>query len=134
VLDVLGPGEHLDLDVVATRVRRRLGKVSTQAIYDVLGALDGAGLVRRVEPMGSSLSTGDESATIIITWFVATVPRSVTSTAPPVRRPASNLRIRGLPDRRSGGHVPGTCPQFFARSESRKRYPGFMRWSQHLIL
>jgi putative drug exporter of the RND superfamily len=49
-LDVLGPGEHLDVDVVATRVRLRLGKVSTQAIYDVLGALDGAGLVRWVEP------------------------------------------------------------------------------------
>lgn len=54
VLDVLSrvPG-HLDVDEIATRVRERLDSVSTQAVYDVLGALSRVGLARRVEPAGS---------------------------------------------------------------------------------
>ncbi|MDQ1293211.1 MAG: Fur family transcriptional regulator, stress-responsive regulator [Actinomycetota bacterium] len=34
-------------------MRERLGTVSTQAVYDVLGALTSAGLLRRIEPAGS---------------------------------------------------------------------------------
>jgi len=33
--------------------REALGDVSVQAVYDVLGALTAAGLVRRIEPAGS---------------------------------------------------------------------------------
>jgi Fur family ferric uptake transcriptional regulator len=54
VLDAIPPGSHLDADQVATRVRDRLGRVSTQAVYDVLRALTDAGLLRRVEIPGSS--------------------------------------------------------------------------------
>jgi Fur family ferric uptake transcriptional regulator len=53
VLEVLHGGGHLDADEIATRVRDRLDSVSTQAIYDVLGALSRAGLARRIEPAGS---------------------------------------------------------------------------------
>lgn len=53
VLDVLRDGGHLEVDEIATRVRGRLDSVSTQAVYDVLGALSRAGLARRVEPAGS---------------------------------------------------------------------------------
>lgn len=53
VLDVLHEGGHLDVDEIATRVRTRLDSVSTQAVYDVLGALSRAGLARRIEPAGS---------------------------------------------------------------------------------
>lgn len=53
VLDVLQAGGHLDVDEIATRVRARLDSVSTQAVYDVLGALSRAGLARRIEPAGS---------------------------------------------------------------------------------
>lgn len=53
VLDVLRDGGHLDADEIATRLCDRLESVSTQAIYDVLGALSRAGLARRVEPAGS---------------------------------------------------------------------------------
>jgi Fur family ferric uptake transcriptional regulator len=53
VLDVLRDGGHLDVDEIATRVRIRLDSVSTQAVYDVLGALSRAGLARRIEPAGS---------------------------------------------------------------------------------
>lgn len=53
VLDVLKEGGHLEVDEIAARVRSRLDSVSTQAIYDVLGALSRAGLARRIEPAGS---------------------------------------------------------------------------------
>lgn len=44
---------HVDVDTLTAKVRSRLGSVSTQAVYDVLRALTGAGLVRRIEPAGS---------------------------------------------------------------------------------
>jgi len=44
---------HADVDTLATKVRARLGSVSTQAVYDVLRALAGAELIRRIEPAGS---------------------------------------------------------------------------------
>jgi Fur family transcriptional regulator, stress-responsive regulator len=54
VLEVLSESRrHLDVDQVVTQVRERLDSVSTQAVYDVLGALARAGLARRVEPAGS---------------------------------------------------------------------------------
>lgn len=53
VLEVLDQGGHLEVDEIASRVRARLDSVSTQAIYDVLGALARVGLARRVEPAGS---------------------------------------------------------------------------------
>jgi Fur family transcriptional regulator, stress-responsive regulator len=53
VLDVLAEGGHLEVDDIAKRVRIRLESVSTQAVYDVLGALSRAGLARRIEPAGS---------------------------------------------------------------------------------
>jgi Fe2+ or Zn2+ uptake regulation protein len=54
VLDVLNASRrHLDVDEITEQVRGRLDSVSTQAIYDVLGALSRAGLARRIEPAGS---------------------------------------------------------------------------------
>jgi len=53
VLEVLGAGGHLDVEEITRRVRERLDSVSTQAVYDVLGALTRAGLARRIEPAGS---------------------------------------------------------------------------------
>ena len=44
---------HLRVEEVADQARARLGTISTQAVYDVLGALTEAGLVRRIEPAGS---------------------------------------------------------------------------------
>jgi Fe2+ or Zn2+ uptake regulation protein len=53
VLEVLAGGGHLEVDEITQRVRQRLDSVSTQAVYDVLGALSRAGLSRRIEPAGS---------------------------------------------------------------------------------
>jgi Fur family transcriptional regulator, stress-responsive regulator len=53
VLEVLHEGGHLEVEEITRRVRVRLDSVSTQAVYDVLGALARAGLARRIEPAGS---------------------------------------------------------------------------------
>jgi len=53
VLDVLTQGGHLEVEEITRQVRDRLDSVSTQAVYDVLGALSRAGLARRIEPAGS---------------------------------------------------------------------------------
>jgi len=52
VLDWLAAHPHATADQVAAGVRGMLGSVSTQAVYDVLGACAGADLVRRIEPAG----------------------------------------------------------------------------------
>src|ERR1044072_7134895 len=44
---------HADTDTIFSAVRRGLPDVSRQAVYDVLGALTAAGLVRRIQPSGS---------------------------------------------------------------------------------
>lgn len=53
VLDILGQGGHLEVEEITRQARERLDSVSTQAVYDVLGALARAGLARRIEPAGS---------------------------------------------------------------------------------
>jgi Fe2+ or Zn2+ uptake regulation protein len=53
VLDAITAGEHLDVDTVTGRVRQAIGRVSQQAVYDVLAALTGSGLLRRIEPAGA---------------------------------------------------------------------------------
>ncbi|UGT40218.1 transcriptional repressor [Nocardia yamanashiensis] len=53
VLDAVAEAPHSDADGVAVKVRESLGSVSTQAVYDVLKACVGAGLLRRIEPAGS---------------------------------------------------------------------------------
>lgn len=54
VLDAVAAQPHSDADQVAAEVRRTLGSVSTQAVYDVLRACVNAGLLRRIEPAGSA--------------------------------------------------------------------------------
>jgi Fur family ferric uptake transcriptional regulator len=54
VLEQLHRHPHADADTISQAVRADLGKVSTQAVYDVLSALTDAGIVRRIEPAGSA--------------------------------------------------------------------------------
>ena len=44
--------DHPGADAITDRVRELIGTVSTQAVYDTLHALTGAGLLRRIEPAG----------------------------------------------------------------------------------
>ena len=54
VLTAVSGNPHLDTNSVIELVRTDLGDVSHQAVYDVLRALTTAGLLRRIEPTGSS--------------------------------------------------------------------------------
>lgn len=54
VLAELAERPHATADVIRTAVHERLGTVSTQAVYDVLNALTGARILRRIEPEGSA--------------------------------------------------------------------------------
>ncbi|WUC06207.1 transcriptional repressor [Nocardia sp. NBC_00565] len=53
VLTAVHNHPHSDTDSILGHVRESLGAVSHQAVYDVLRALTGAGLLRRIQPMGS---------------------------------------------------------------------------------
>jgi Fur family transcriptional regulator, stress-responsive regulator len=53
VLNAVHEYPHADTNSLIDEVRRQLGEVSHQAVYDVLQALTGAGLVRRIQPSGS---------------------------------------------------------------------------------
>jgi Fur family ferric uptake transcriptional regulator len=53
VLAVVSEGKHMTAEQVAMAARQRVGAISTQAVYDVLGALTEGGFVRRIEPAGS---------------------------------------------------------------------------------
>lgn len=53
VMRALQAQPHADTETVIGAVRRDLGAVSHQAVYDVLAALTRAGLVRRIQPAGA---------------------------------------------------------------------------------
>ena len=53
VLSAVHEHPHADTNSIIRLVRGDLGEVSHQAVYDVLRALTGAGLVRCIEPPGS---------------------------------------------------------------------------------
>lgn len=54
VLSAVHRHPHADTDALIGVVREDLPEVSHQAVYDVLRALTGAGLVRRIQPAGSA--------------------------------------------------------------------------------
>jgi Fur family transcriptional regulator, stress-responsive regulator len=53
LLETVRDGDHLGVEAIAAGVRKRVGHVSFQAVYDALHALTAVGLVRRIEPAGS---------------------------------------------------------------------------------
>jgi Fe2+ or Zn2+ uptake regulation protein len=53
VLAAVHEHPHSDTETLIDVVRRDLGEVSHQAVYDVLRVLTTAGLVRRIQPSGS---------------------------------------------------------------------------------
>jgi Fe2+ or Zn2+ uptake regulation protein len=52
LMSVLGDGSHRDAEAIADSVRKQLGTLSTQAVYDNLHILEEAGLIRRIQPSG----------------------------------------------------------------------------------
>jgi Fe2+ or Zn2+ uptake regulation protein len=53
ILEAVRAGNHPGAEDIARAVRERIGHISVQAVYEALGALTRAGLLRRIEPAGS---------------------------------------------------------------------------------
>ena len=53
VLAAVAEHPHADTDTIVGVVRQALPEVSRQAVYDVLAALTGVGLLRKIQPSGS---------------------------------------------------------------------------------
>jgi Fe2+ or Zn2+ uptake regulation protein len=53
VLEVVGAHPHCDASTVYAQTLAELDTVSRQAVYDCLNTLTDAGLIRRIQPMGS---------------------------------------------------------------------------------
>jgi len=53
VLEAVHAHPHADTETILGAVRLTLPEVSRQAVYDVLAALTGAGVIRRFQPSGS---------------------------------------------------------------------------------
>jgi Fur family ferric uptake transcriptional regulator len=53
VLRAVSRRPHAPADVIAEEVRREIGSISRQAVYDALGLLGEKGLIRRIQPAGS---------------------------------------------------------------------------------
>jgi Fur family transcriptional regulator, stress-responsive regulator len=53
VLRAVSDSPHVTADTVAEMVRRGIGSISVQAVYDALAALTENGLLRRIQPAGS---------------------------------------------------------------------------------
>ena len=53
VLAAVAEYPHADTDTIVGGVRQSLPEVSRQAVYDVLAALTGVGLLRKIQPSGS---------------------------------------------------------------------------------
>jgi Fe2+ or Zn2+ uptake regulation protein len=71
VLKALDEKPHADAETVFSEVRQILPGTSLQAVYGVLAALTGAGLLRKIEPAGSSARyerrTGDNHHHLVCT-------------------------------------------------------------------
>jgi len=54
VLSAVSRLPHSTADEVGEAARREIGSISRQSVYDALGVLVDAGLVRRIQPIGSA--------------------------------------------------------------------------------
>ena len=120
VLAAVQEHPHASTDTVIEAVRRDLGEVSHQAVYDVLRALTTAGLLRRIQPSGSvaryESRVGDNHHHVVCRscGTIADVDCAVDGTPLPhgVRRP----RVR---HRRGRGRLLGHLPAVRGRRHPR---------------
>ena len=94
VLAVLEHHPHSDSAAVFDAVRADLPTVSRQAVYDCLAALSGAGLVRRIQPAGSSaryeLRVGDNHHHLVCRSCGAVVDTDCADSAAPCLHPTDD--------------------------------------------
>ncbi|CAM5512960.1 hypothetical protein SALBM217S_01793 [Streptomyces griseoloalbus] len=138
LLDTVRQGGHLGVDTVAAEVRRRIGHVSLQAVYEGLNALSAAGLVRRIAPAGGAAlyegRVGDNHHHLVCRscGAVADVDCADRRGALPDRVPATATASRSTRPKSSTGAcapdvpppaVPELREAFLARKDSHDREP-----------
>lgn len=84
---------HPDVAALIGAARAQLGTLSTQAAYNILAALEAAGLVRRIEPAGGparyEARVGDNHHHIVCRGCGATVDVDCKVASRPCLRPAA---------------------------------------------
>ncbi|GAA2034485.1 fur family transcriptional regulator FurA3 [Agromyces tropicus] len=92
VLDAVADHGHLDADAVHARVAEALPGTSLQSVYNVLGALTDAGLLRRIEPAASPAlyesRTGDNHHHVVCTRCRAVADVNCVVGEPPCLAPS----------------------------------------------
>lgn len=53
VLQVVANHPHATAEQITSMARHQIGSISRQAVYDTLGVLEQAGMIRRIQPIGS---------------------------------------------------------------------------------
>ncbi|GAA2700209.1 hypothetical protein GCM10010412_097300 [Nonomuraea recticatena] len=115
VLAALRDHARVDTDTVIALVRAELPRVSHPAVYGVLRALTNAGLVRRMEPAGTTARyesrVGDNHHHVVCLscGAIADVDRAVG------HAPVSPPRMTRLRGRRGGGRLLGHLPDCATR-------------------
>ena len=111
VLAAVRAGDHLTVEEIAASAHKRIGSISTQAVYDVLAALVRIGLVRRIEPAGSparfETRVQDNHHHIICRCCDARGRCRLRGRARPLSGGVLSLR---LCDRRGRNHLLGSLP------------------------
>jgi Fur family ferric uptake transcriptional regulator len=92
VMTALAGSPHSPADSVISAVRADVGQVSTQAVYDVLNTLTDRGLVRRIQPAGSTaryeLRVGDNHHHLVCRGCGSVVDVDCATTTAPCLDPA----------------------------------------------
>ena len=109
---ISGKGEHWDAEAIADTVRKQLGTLSTQAVYDNLRILEKVGLVRRIQPSGHpgryEARVGDNHHHIVCRRCGVTANVDCTVGAAPCLEPSSD---HGFEVEEAEVIFWGLCPQ-----------------------
>ena len=109
---VMGEGQHGDAETIANAARKRLGAISTQAVYDNLRLLEEAGLLRRIQPAGHparyEARVGDNHHHIVCRRCGLTADVDCAVGAAPCLEPSAN---RGFVIQEAEVIFWGLCPQ-----------------------
>jgi Fur family ferric uptake transcriptional regulator len=122
VLSAVTEGKHMTAEQIAQAARERAGAISTQAVYDVLGALTRGGFVRRIEPAGSparyETRVGDNHHHVVCRSCGAITDVDCVVGNPPCVRPAD---ARGFVVDEAELTFWGLCPDCQTTTEHRDR-------------
>ena len=125
VLRAVAGQPHITADAVAEVVRTEIGAISLQSVYDTLGLLVAAGLIRRIQPAGSPARfedrVGDNHHHLICRICGRVVDVDCAVGSAPCLTAADDQATRSTRPRSSTGGAVRTVSQPVRRDEPRRR-------------